>query len=212
MTLLGSVPSGSGFSGNCPAQESATSGRCHSGFNALLRQSLSNSRRAAERFHFHFSCLIFSDMKPVPNPFEPSCRLIPGNFAERSPTRDLSWEVTTPPRSAENERARAAIHKHGDPQRHPRPLHPPPRASVWLAGRCGRSCLRACWRHLAALFMHNNWDSWTECWATPPPSCYTTARFHYFSKPPLIQRSSKLFLISSFIYLFVCLLFIFCNS
>lgn len=87
----------------------------------------------------------------------------------------------------------------GDP---PTP-HVPPFDWRFHCGRCGRSCLRARWRRLTGLFMHNNWDSWTECRTNSPPSCYTTARFHHFSKSPLIRPSSKSFLISTFIYLFI---------
>lgn len=118
----------------------------------------------AERFHFHFSCLIFFYTKPALNSFEPSRRLIPENFAERRPMRVLSWKVTTSLCSAENECARAALHKHSDPQW---PLHLPTHMTcVWLMfshSSCGWNPWKADWRLLTGLFTHNNWDSQTDC-------------------------------------------------
>lgn len=107
--------------------EPTASCKCHSGFNASHRQSAFNSRRAAERFHFHFSCLIFFLHETGA---ELIWALVSFDRWEFCLTRVLSWEVTTPLCSVEN--ARTAIHKHGDPRR-PSPLPPPARSSVWLA-------------------------------------------------------------------------------
>lgn len=191
--------------------EPTASCKCHSGFNALHRQSAFNSRRAAERFHFHFSCLIFFLHETGAELIWALVSFDPGEFCL---TRVLSWEVTTPLCSVENERARAAIHKHGDPRR-PSPLPPPARAPPFdwhfHSSRCGRSCLRARWRLLTGLFMHNNWDSWTECWTNSPPSCYTTARFHHFfnvSTDPAILKAVSHLHLYLYIYLFIIY---FCN-